>query len=160
MIAAAYNNQLGYGYTYILMFIGQSLAALSQPTFLNMPPALASIWFPVKERDMSTTIASMFSPIGSALGELIPVIFVSQEQITDDDYAVHGMFDLMLAEFVICIIPIVLAIFFFKSSPPTPPSKSTKLKIDVIFFISYLLFLTFHRFLVLLILLISLISLF
>lgn len=46
----------------------------------------------------------------------------------DDDYNVKGMNDLMLAEFILCIIPFLLAIILLKDAPPTPPSKSTKLK--------------------------------
>jgi len=49
----------------------------------------------------------------------------------DDDFTVHGMSDLMLVEFILCIVPFSLCVFFFKDKPPTAPSKSTKLKIDV-----------------------------
>ena len=77
-IAALCTDSLGNGNTYILMMIGQAFAAISQPMFLNLPPAIASIWFPTKEREMATTIGSMCSPIGNAVGQIIPVIFVSQ----------------------------------------------------------------------------------
>lgn len=77
-IAALCTDSLGNGNTYILMMIGQAFAAISQPMFLNLPPAIASIWFPTKEREMATTIGSMCSPIGNAIGQIIPVIFVSQ----------------------------------------------------------------------------------
>ena len=40
------------------------------------------------------------------------------------------MADLMLVEFIVCIVPLVLAVFFFQDAPPTPPSHSTKLKIE------------------------------
>ncbi len=50
---------------------------------------------------------------------------------SDDDYTVHGMADLMLAEFLICIVPLALAVLFFQDAPPTPPSHSTQLKIEV-----------------------------
>lgn len=49
---------------------------------------------------------------------------------TDDQYTVHGMENLMLSEFIIAIVPLVLAVFYFQDAPPTPPSMSTKLKLD------------------------------
>ena len=63
---------------YWAMLLGQALAAFAQPTLLNFPAALSGIWFPVQERDISTTIASMSSPIGNAIGALIPVLFVHE----------------------------------------------------------------------------------
>lgn len=77
-IAALSNKSLGDGNTYILMFLGQSCSALAQPMFLNSPSSVASTWFAVNERDISTTIGSMFSPIGNAVGQLLPVAFVSE----------------------------------------------------------------------------------
>ncbi len=76
--AALFSDSLGNGNTYILMMLGQALAAICQPMFLNLPPAIASIWFPVNERDISTTIGSMCSPIGNAIGQIIPVLLVTQ----------------------------------------------------------------------------------
>jgi MFS family permease len=76
---AAYNsNAWGIDTTYIVMMFGQSLAAIGQPMFLNSPPAVASIWFPVEEREVATTIGSMFAPIGSAVGQIIPFLLVTQ----------------------------------------------------------------------------------
>ena len=59
---------------------------------------------------------------------------------TDDDYTVHGMANLMLVEFILCVIPLTLTVIFFKDQPPTAPSKSTKLKIDVSLLVCYYLF--------------------
>ena len=194
-VAAANFNEWGVRNTYIVMMLGQLLAGIGQPMLLNSPPAVASIWFPTSEREIATTIGSMFSPIGSAVGQIIPFLLVSQTSQNrkfmlylpfmsckmrfcdfewayevqniflpksytsfhlgfslhlltaasapplhslllptandDDDFTVHGMSDLMLAEFILCIVPFSLCVFFFKDKPPTAPSKSTKLKIDV-----------------------------
>jgi hypothetical protein len=40
------------------------------------------------------------------------------------------MSDLMLTELILCVIPLIIGFFVFKDAPPTPPSQSTKLKID------------------------------
>jgi FLVCR family MFS transporter 7 len=63
---------------YTLMIIGQIFPALAQPAFLNLAPALADTWFATNERDKATTIGTMFSPIGNAFGQVLPVLFVSQ----------------------------------------------------------------------------------
>ncbi len=44
---------------------------------------------------------------------------------------VHGMTNLMIAELVFCVVPLILAFLFFRDAPPTPPSHSTSLKIEV-----------------------------
>jgi len=77
-VAAANFNEWGVRNTYIVMMLGQLLAGIGQPMLLNSPPAVASIWFPTSEREIATTIGSMFSPIGSAVGQIIPFLLVSQ----------------------------------------------------------------------------------
>ena len=81
----------------------------------------------------------MFSPIGNAVGQLIPVMLVAKNLKTstsssspssssnvDDDsnYSISGMSDLMLVELILCVIPVILAAFLLTDRPPTPPSKS------------------------------------
>lgn len=145
-------DRLGPGNTYIIVMAGQALSnpmivvkffvvvsvlfigALGQPIFVNLPPALAAIWFPFSERDISTTVGAMFSPIGNAVGQLIPVIIVSKTLVNssgnDDDgnITVSGMSTLMAVELALCAVPLLLAVFLFRDRPPTPPSNSTSLK--------------------------------
>jgi hypothetical protein len=80
----------------------------------------------------------MCSPIGNAVGQLIPVILVaknlktssssssSSDSNVDDDsnYTISGMSDLMLVELILCMIPVILAAFLLTDRPPTPPSNS------------------------------------
>jgi MFS family permease len=130
-IAMLSKDSLGSSTTYWIVFLGQALAALAQPIFMNMPPAVASIWFPVKERDIATTIGSMCSPIGNAIGQIFPILFVteySNDALDDDHYDIKGMEDLMLVELILTAIPLVIVFFAFRDEPPTPPSHSTKLK--------------------------------
>lgn len=77
-MAAISKDSLSPAALYWAMLLGQSLASIAQPTILNFPAALSGIWFPVQERDISTTIGSMSAPIGVAIGALIPVLFVSE----------------------------------------------------------------------------------
>lgn len=78
LLAAIYQNDLGDGGCYALMLLGQSIAALAYPIYVNLPAAIASTWFPVNERDMSTTVGAMFNPIGNAAGQVIPAFIVHQ----------------------------------------------------------------------------------
>jgi hypothetical protein len=74
----------------------------------------------------------MFSPIGNAIGQVIPTIIVVKSTSAaddDDDFTVTGMTELMVVELVLCIIPLVLAVALFRDQPPTPPSNSTMRKV-------------------------------
>lgn len=109
---------------YMIMFLGQSFAAVGQPLFLNLPAALASAWFPVEERDIATTIGSLFSPLGNAIGQLVSVSLISESNTG----IVEGMSLIMAVELFACCIVFIISYFLFKSSPPTPPSHSTQLR--------------------------------
>lgn len=106
---------------YGVMLLGQGLAALSQPLFVNFPAHLSSAWMAVEERDLSTTVGSLFSPIGNAIGQLLPVLLVSMDS---DSKKVSGMENLMLVEFLICGVGLLLGYLVIADAPPTPPSKS------------------------------------
>ena len=73
---------------YYLLLLGTCLAALVQPFFLNTSANLAGDWFPVSERDLTSTVGTMFSPIGNAVGEVLPPFFVytrNETSNTNDD---------------------------------------------------------------------------
>jgi hypothetical protein len=72
-------------YIYAMIFVSLFALLVSQCRFLNIPPAIALIWFPSQERDTSTTIATMFSPIGNAIGQVLPALIVIQSGSGDDD---------------------------------------------------------------------------
>ena len=115
------------GGLYVLLFLGQVLAALAQPMFVNIPPLIASEWFPASERDIATTVGSFCSPVGNALGQIISVAIVS----TDSDGEVIGMNKLMATEMGISASVFLFVFLFFRSKPPTPPSASSRLKDDL-----------------------------
>ncbi len=107
---------------------GQALSSLAQPIFLNMPPLLASTWFPVNERELTTTIGAISSPLGNAFGSYLPIFFVHEEKRSNNTFHVYGFTELMLCQFLICLIPFLLSIGLFLDKPSTPPSMSTYLK--------------------------------
>jgi hypothetical protein len=82
----------------------------------------------VSEREIATTIASLFNPLGNAFGQVLPPFFVKE---TDGGESITGMRDLMIFESMLIFVPLVVAFVFFKSEPPSPPSHSTRLKTAV-----------------------------
>ena len=50
---------------YAVVLLGQVLGALAQPFFTNMPANIAGTWFPMSQREIATTIASIFNPLGA-----------------------------------------------------------------------------------------------
>jgi Na+/melibiose symporter-like transporter len=56
--------------------------------------------------------------------QILPPIFVTET----DDGTVQGFIPLMIVEAVLIGMSLLLALVFFKSAPPTPPSYSTHLR--------------------------------
>lgn len=63
--------------SFVVMMVGQILAALAQPMYVNVPSRLSGDWFAVKEREAATTIGSMAGPLGNAFGSFVPTLIVS-----------------------------------------------------------------------------------
>ena len=127
-IPSLFHDQMNSSLIYLLLLSGQMLAAISQPFFCNIPPAVACIWFPVAQRDLATTIGFFFNPIGNALGETLAAAFVTQsiDPVTNES-TVSGMSLLLGIELIICVLALLLTYFFFQDAPKVPPSTSAKL---------------------------------
>lgn len=123
-------NSVGGTSAYAMVFIGTAIVAIVQPIYINFPPTVSAIWFPVTERDIATAVGSMSNPVGNAIGTLIPVFIVSRNSSDDDSgSSIQGMSTLMLVEFLAVLVPLIVAWFSLMDSPPTPPSHSASLKI-------------------------------
>jgi hypothetical protein len=59
----------------------------------------------------------MFNPIGNALGQVLPALFVTKHGGVDDDmsYTVDGMLELMVIQSVIVTLSLALVFLFFLS---------------------------------------------
>ena len=112
--------------------MGQLLAAIAQPLFMNCPACISATWFPPEERDISTACGSLFSPVGNCIGSIFPVLFVSQTGVSGSGGEVNGMDVLMLVEFILALIPLGLSYVYFKDEPPTAPSHSSAMKAKAI----------------------------
>lgn len=88
---------------------------MAQPFFTNSCAKLAGDWFPSNERNICTTISSMSNPIGIAVGQLLPTLIVFGDN--QNEFSA-----LLLYEMIICVVPCILAILFFRKHPKHPPS--------------------------------------
>ena len=98
------------------------MCALGQPMFVNSPGLLSANWFGPTERDVATTIASLFAVVGNAVGQVMPAAMVSG----GEDEGVEGMEGLLLTQAVMATLCAVGVVGWFYSTPPTPPSSSTE----------------------------------
>jgi MFS family permease len=109
--------------SYALILMGTFFVGLSQPFYLNMPAKIAATWFGVNERDIATTLCSLANPLGSALGSLIPSMFVESESYHDIS---KGVRYLLIVQMIVSIFALVLALIFLRSEPSTPASASAE----------------------------------
>lgn len=110
--------------SYVVVLIGQTLAALVQPFFTNSPSRIAAVWFSVDGRDIATALLSILGSLGIGIGNIMPTLFVQS-----DGTQWGGFEGLMLTELVLCAIGMLFILIFFYDQPPTAPSISQKLKL-------------------------------
>ncbi|CAG7816737.1 unnamed protein product [Allacma fusca] len=100
-------------------FTGQTVVAISQIFILGIPPLLAAVWFGSDQVSTATSIGVFGNQLGIALGFYLPSQLVQNgtvEEVTAGLSRMHyGTASVTSAIFI-------LAIFFFKDKPPTPPS--------------------------------------
>lgn len=105
---------------FAVTMVGQCVAALAQPIFTNAPARIAADWFPARQRDMGTVIASLSNAVGTALGSALP------------GFLVNGPADvapILLGQAVACGVLLVLAVACIRADrPPTPPSAAAALR--------------------------------
>lgn len=115
------SNEAARSNGFAILMVGQTLGAIAQPFFTNIPVLLASVWFPKDERDLATVVGALFNPVGIAIGSVLPTFFVIEETSVN-------MFDLLLVEFIITGVSFALVLTLFRDKPPLPPSLSESTK--------------------------------
>lgn len=145
---------------YAVLLLGQTMPALAQPLFTNVPAKLAADWFPKSERDAATVIGALFNPLGNAAGQVIPSLLVScvvarplmlaavlnSNGVDSAALApvnngssldncptakeVVGMDVLLLIQAILATVSAFWAIGWFRSDPPTPPSRSAAMRAE------------------------------
>ncbi|GAB6024546.1 Major facilitator super domain-containing protein 7 [Chamberlinius hualienensis] len=104
-------------YRYHISLAGQTVASIVFPILTTLPTKVSQDWFAENERTISTTIISMASPLGSALGSFIPTLIVKAED------------DVPLMNHIFCgcaIVTGLLGIFCRHEKPATPPSNTSQ----------------------------------
>ncbi|GAB5361541.1 hypothetical protein AAMO2058_000721800 [Amorphochlora amoebiformis] len=113
-LASVKNNMEQNINGYVLLLIGQTLCGLGQPIYVNGSARIAATWFTVEGRDIATVIASMFNPVGTGVGQILPALLVNSSG--------EGMLYLFLTELIAFGAILVLSFAFLQDMPPTPPS--------------------------------------
>ncbi|XP_022919006.1 uncharacterized MFS-type transporter C09D4.1-like [Onthophagus taurus] len=106
-------------------FLGQSIVALSQVCVLSVPARLAAVWFGPTQVSSACSIGVFGNQLGVAIGFLIPPWVVPDESI---DEITTGLYTLFIGTAIFSSLITICVIFFFKDTPPTPPSMAEALK--------------------------------
>ena len=68
---------------FAIVTLGQCIAALAQPAFINAPSRISGDWFNEHDRATATTIAAMSNVVGNALGSALPPAYTSAPSDVD-----------------------------------------------------------------------------
>ena len=103
----------------MFLYIGQFLAAMGQPFFLNAAGKTAAVWFREDKRVIVTSICITSNTLGIIFGYIFPSFFIN---IEDDLNTYKGeMYKYLLWVLVINIVLSLPTVIFFKSKPKNPP---------------------------------------
>jgi len=122
-LAVSLRVSCGLGSTacYGLVLLGQVLIGIGQPIVCNLATGMASIWFPVEQRDRATTIGTVFNPLGNAIGSILPplIVYSTAANAADANYTdIQGMDMLLLVQFLLALVVCFynISITFLESS--------------------------------------------
>ena len=125
LLAGAWIRQL-VNVNFYFVLAGQVIMALGQPFMLSAPAKLAALWFGDSERAIATTLGSLAAPMGAVTGFLLPLPFIRESDVRDDDleYGQRRFFIYVLVQNIIITILGLPIIFLIRNYPPTPPTAS------------------------------------
>ncbi|OBZ91842.1 putative MFS-type transporter C09D4.1 [Choanephora cucurbitarum] len=122
IMIGAFLNALGAGvrwlgavpsiYGFLVLFAGQTIAAVAQVFMLAIPPQLAVAWFPKNEINVATSIAVSANNLGVAAGCALTPLMVKQASRSRDIPA------LLFFQFIMCLIVFFFVRYAFQKSPP------------------------------------------
>ncbi|MCU0473585.1 MAG: MFS transporter [Bacteroidales bacterium] len=116
------------GNSFTLVMTGQILLAIAQPFVINAPTAVSARWFPVKERAISTGLATLAQYIGILIAMVVtPMLIVSSPSASD--YG-NGIGSMVRIYGIITITAAVAALLLLKEKPSTPPSEESYERFD------------------------------
>ncbi|KAI8986581.1 major facilitator superfamily domain-containing protein [Pilobolus umbonatus] len=99
-------------YGFILLFTGQTIAAIAQVFMLSIPPRLAVAWFPENEINLATAIAVSANNLGIAAGCALTPLMIRESTMYED------IPQLLLLQFIMCLVVFILVWIAFRQFPP------------------------------------------
>jgi hypothetical protein len=102
--------------SFLFVLLSQFMFALTVNYTSSIPALIAATWFGEHERAFATTISTVSSFIGIAIGNLLP-----PEIITDAHHGRGAWVTLFAAQGGFAVIALILA-FVVPDGPPTPPT--------------------------------------
>ena len=118
---------------FLIVLLGQSIAACAQPFLMYLPTKLAAFWFPESQRAIANTIGSMSNPLG------IAAMYASSSLFVNDSHPESFFLLVSLIVFMIlkvlflqtsvvastAVITAIMVLGVTSSVPPTPASASS-----------------------------------
>ncbi|KND00099.1 uncharacterized protein SPPG_04441 [Spizellomyces punctatus DAOM BR117] len=101
---------------YAVAFVGQSIAAVSQPFILNAPPKIANTFYSPTERTLADAVMTLANPIGAALALVVVPIVVNSNPAS--------LPTALLISALVATIPAPLAPFIFREPVGTSPDEA------------------------------------
>ncbi|KAK2572381.1 Solute carrier family 49 member A3 [Acropora cervicornis] len=112
-------------FRFLVVVIGQTLAALAQPFLLCAPTKLAGVWFGANERGTANMIASLSNPVGVMIANVLAPVFVTKKSNIPQMlkyFSIPALLGIAMATLGVC-----------SSTPPTPPTASAEAKSEPFF---------------------------
>ena len=145
VVPIAYSGNPSAGYFW-LIFVSQVISGLCNPVITAIPPQISGNWFPVSERAVATSIASLATLVGLASSyalsgfvignvEKNPCAFDTGHNATSNVTSLVALatrqqdadnfYWLFVGQGIFFVVAGITALFF-QSHPPTPPSLTSE----------------------------------
>jgi Na+/melibiose symporter-like transporter len=121
-------------YEFCLIYVGESLNALSQPFILNAAAKLSSTWFGTRavsvresppQRNVATTIGILAYILGIGLGYYLPAVLLRGHAESKESFQ-----RLFMLQTTVGLAVFILNAILFRSRPPKPPHAESGRRYD------------------------------
>ena len=110
---------------FLFVTVSGFFGGISQPFVINSYTEVAGAWFSIEERIMVTSIFSILTSLGSAVGIAYPMFFIGDiNKISSEKFKESLAFSLNIFA-IMSTICFVINILFLRSRPLTPPTRSS-----------------------------------
>jgi MFS family permease len=110
------------GATTLMLMVGTAIVGTGHPFFQCCCSTLSANWFPAQERTLATTVGLNSNQVGIACAYLFGSWFI------DNSTDVYRYFKIMAVVSGVLMVGVILQ---FRQTPPTPPTRSSKMRAGV-----------------------------